>query len=207
MSPAKLTTPRRHMGRRIDDPKVKRFIEAYLVTGNAADAVRKAGYKCRTVQATSTQGRRLLNDAEVRREIERRKAAIVATWEENTDLSLERVKEQLRRCCFYDPRRLYMDNELLTPDKLPDDMAAVVQGFQWFEKGRLKYLLPDRVDALEKAMRFFGMFEKDKATKSDPLMEFLTEMWGKPPGLDSLVKPQPAAAASTEATSTKGDRS
>ena len=57
---------------------------------------------------------------------------------EETELSIE--KKRLRRFCFYDPRRLYANSLLLTPDELPDNMATVVQDFQWSEEGRLKHL-------------------------------------------------------------------
>jgi phage terminase small subunit len=53
------------------NPRQQRFVDEYLKCRNAADAYRKAGYKCTGPHAASVGGARLLADAGILQEIER----------------------------------------------------------------------------------------------------------------------------------------
>ena len=67
-------------------PRAKRFVEQYLkLGGNGNAAVRAAGYKAGTDSSASATASRLLRNAAVQRELDRRKAQIEARLEAQTD--------------------------------------------------------------------------------------------------------------------------
>ena len=55
-------------------PKQQRFVTEYLKCGNATDAVKKAGYQCKSDKAAGVQGARLLGYASIQGAIKEAKA-------------------------------------------------------------------------------------------------------------------------------------
>ncbi|NMG64362.1 terminase small subunit [Azoarcus indigens] len=156
----------------------KAFVEAYIRNGcNATAAAVEAGYSEMTADQ---QGSRLLKDIKVRQLIEDRRKVL----ESRTELTTERVLRELGRIALFDPRRLFGDDG--SPKgihELDDDTAAGIAGLEVLEQyegtgesrvfvGHLKkYRIVDKNSALEKAMKFLGMFEKDNKQRAGLLGE------------------------------------
>ena len=72
----------------------KKFVDEYLVTGNASEAARRAGYSAR---CANRQGFKLLGNTEIRAEISARKKALADEKIATTQEVLERLTRILRR--------------------------------------------------------------------------------------------------------------
>ena len=79
-------------------PKQQRFVTEYLRCGNAAEAVREAGYNVKSDNAAKVQGSRLLTNANVFRAIERAQARRNDRLELEEDFELKKGLELLRMC-------------------------------------------------------------------------------------------------------------
>ena len=148
-------------------PKKQRFAEEYLVDLNATQAAIRAGYSGKTAYS---QGDRLLKDVEVRKLID----YAMSKRSERTQITAERVLQELARVAFFDPRRLLNADGSPRPiNELDDDTAAVLAGMdiheEYFGSGEdrqfigytKKVKVSDKVAALGLAMRHLGML-KDK---------------------------------------------
>lgn len=78
-------------------PKQERFVAEYLIDLNATQAAIRAGYSARTAYS---QGQRLLKHVEVAAAI----AALQAKRVASTDITFERVREELRRVAMANTR-------------------------------------------------------------------------------------------------------
>lgn len=58
-------------------PKQQRFVTEYLKCGNATEAVKKAGYQCKSDKAAGVQGARLLGNASVQGAIKEAKSKVM----------------------------------------------------------------------------------------------------------------------------------
>lgn len=79
-------------------PKQALFVSEYLKTGNATEAVKRAGYACKSDKVAGVQGVRLLGNASVSRAIEARRERRNATLELEEDYELKRAVELLDMC-------------------------------------------------------------------------------------------------------------
>lgn len=144
-------------------PKKRRFAEEYLVDLNATNAAARAGYSAKTVHS---QGPRLLEDVEVKKLI----AEGMAKRSQSTQITADRVLQELARVAFFDPRRLLnADGSPKSINELDDDTAAVLSGMDITEEyagtgadrvfiGYTKKVkVSDKVAALGLAMRHLGM--------------------------------------------------
>jgi phage terminase small subunit len=142
-------------------PKQQRFVEEYLIDLNATQAATRAGYSKRTA---NEQGARLLANVSVRQHIEESKAK----RSERTEITQDRVLQELARIAFFDIRKLYNeDGSMKKPTDLDDDTAAALVGIDiqettiGGEDGGLiitrKAKVIERTGALTLAMRHLGM--------------------------------------------------
>lgn len=144
------------------------FVDAYLANGgNATQAAITAGYSPKTAKA---QGSRLLTNVDIREAIAKRTQAVA----EKVGLSVERTLQELARLAYSDPRRFYKkDGSLKSIHELDDDAAATIAsvevdeiGVEGVVIGRTKKLKQwDKNAALEKAMKYHGLYEKDNEQK------------------------------------------
>lgn len=156
------------------------FVHAYLRNGhNGLQAAITAGYSPKTAgQAAHT----VLKDIEVQNII--RQSAKKA--EESSGLSVERTLKEIARLAYYDPRKLYDEKgNLKTIPELDDDTAAGIAGLEVTEEfeGRgeeremigytKKVKLADKNAALDKAMKFHGLYAADKVEHSGSIV-FMT---------------------------------
>lgn len=138
-----------------------RFVKEFLRDRNATKAARAAGYK-----QPHVAGCRLLKDVKVAAQIEAHDRRMNKKYE----LDAERVKKEIARLAFFDPRNLFNDGGSMKEiTELDDDTARIIAGFditELFEgdgKAReqvgyiKKFKLPDKTRALELAMRHLKM--------------------------------------------------
>lgn len=156
------------------NPRQLRFIDEYLVDLNGTHAAIRAGY---SRNGADVQAVRLLGDARIAAAIEegRRKLA------ERTQISAERVLQEVSRLAFLDIRRAFdADGNLKPMAELDDDTAAAIAGLEVFEEwqgrgqdreylGRTKKIkLSDKKGALELLMRHLGLLNDKLKLGGDP---------------------------------------
>lgn len=159
-------------------PKQERFVQEYLIDLNATQAAIRAGYSQRTARQIGDEN---LSKPDISAAIQQAKAA----RSERTEITADRVLQELGRIAFFDLRRLYReDGSLKAMHELDDDAAAVLAGVDVVEtKGNAvmggedglrhvpefvkKVKIPDKVAALGLAMRHLGML-KDKTELTGP---------------------------------------
>jgi phage terminase small subunit len=150
-------------------PKQAEFVKQYLVDLNASAAAMRAGYSAKTADQIAYQ---LLQKTSVRE-------AIQAAMEERsrrTEITADRVLQELARMAFFDARRLFAnDGSPLPVTEMDEDTARAVVGLDVATVGNadigigqvLKLKLADKKGALELLGRHLGMW-KDKTEISGP---------------------------------------
>lgn len=153
-------------------PKQERFVEEYLIDLNATQAAIRAGYSKKTAGQIGDEN---LKKPQIKKAIEEAKEK----RSERTEITQDRVLQELARIAFFDIRRLYnADGSLKRPSELDDEAAAVLAGVDVVEmQGGMsvdengnpahvpmytkKAKVFDKAAALTLAMRHLGML-KDK---------------------------------------------
>lgn len=144
-------------------PKHQAFVDEFMVDRNATWAAIRAGYSQKTAYQI---GHELLHREDVGGEIQRRINAASA----RSQLTVERVQEEIARLAFADPRKFFDDAGNLKPiHELDDDAAATlasIENEELFEGagkdreriGTLKKVKTwDKGRALELAAKHLGM--------------------------------------------------
>lgn len=157
------------------------FAHAYIANGgNATDAAKTAG--CPPAGA-HVAGARLLKDVKVQEIISAatQKAAAIA------GLTVERTLREVARLAYSDPRKLRRpDGSFIPMHELDDDTAATIAGVEVDEikadgaviGHTVKVKTWDKNSALEKAMKYHGLYERDNEQKKDPLADLLARISG-----------------------------
>lgn len=160
--------------------KNQRFAEEYLVDLNATQAAIRSGYSPKTA---GVQGFELLKKPQIAEFIRKKqeKRAI------RTNITADRVLQELGRIALFDPRNLLNADGSPKPiNELDDDTAAVLAGMDISEEyegsgedrkfiGYTKKMkFADKVGALTLAMRHLGMLTdkleiKDTTERSEKL--------------------------------------
>lgn len=157
-----------------------RFIKEYLLDQNATRAAKAAGYSERTA---NEQGSRLLANASIRAQIDEENAKINS----RLDLTVDRIKLEIARLAYYDPRDYFNKDGTTKPvTELSEDAARAIAGFENAElfEGNgdernlagyvKKYKLADKNRALETAARCLKMLtDKVEVTGMDHIAEAL----------------------------------
>lgn len=163
-------------------PRHAVFVSEYLKDLNATGAYRRAGYKARG-NAAEVNASKLLRSPKVAKAV----AEAMKAREKRTNITQDRVLQELARIAFFDLRRLYReDGTLKAPNELDDESAAVLSGIDVTEEfsGRgeereqigftKKVRMFDKTAALTLAMRHLGMLnDKLDMNLSGPLAERL----------------------------------
>jgi phage terminase small subunit len=149
-------------------PKQQRFTEEYLLDLNATQAAIRAGYSPRTA---NEQAARLLANVSVSEVIRQAMEA----RSKRTQITADRVIEELRRIAFLDPRGFYnTDGSLKKVSDLTEDQAAALSGIEsleYFEghgpdraqvgwTRKIKWW--DKIDALKLIAQHLGMLVEKK---------------------------------------------
>lgn len=87
------------------------------------------------------------------------------------ELNTANVLREAQRIALNDPRRFFAaDGRLLDPVEWDEHMAACVQSIEVSNDGEARKIkFWPKLDALEKLMRYQGLFEKDNRQKADNL--------------------------------------
>lgn len=105
-------------------PKQARFVAEYLIDLNATQAAVRAGYSARTA---ASQGARLLKHGAVARAVHTAQQARAV----RTEITQDRVLQELARIAFFDIRRLYReDGSMKDPCELDADTAAALASIE-----------------------------------------------------------------------------
>jgi hypothetical protein len=96
------------------NPKHEAFIREYLLSGNATEAYRKAGYKSKSPEVEASN---LLRNPKVEARIKELQAKTQEIAEKKFNITEERILEQLEAIAFFDPMSV----------------------LEWDDKGRLIY--------------------------------------------------------------------
>lgn len=139
--------------------KQRRFVDEYLIDLNATQAATRAGYSQKTARQ---QGERLLSNADIQTALTSRMKA----REHRTEITQDRVLQEIARVAFFDPRKLFNDDG--SPKRLvdlDDDAAAVVAGLDVATIGNadvgigqvMKYKIADKLKAIDQCMSHLGM--------------------------------------------------
>lgn len=139
--------------------------------GNGTQAAIAAGYSQRDAR---NRALRLLKEADISRQLEEARAAVVKQAEATTGVSVERTLLELSRIAYFDPGRLFDESgNLLAIKDMPEEVRAAIAQVEHFEEfaGRgdereligytKKLKLWDKNSAIDKAMKHLGLFEKD----------------------------------------------
>ena len=150
------------------------FAHEYIANGgNAAQAAIVAGFAKGSARVTGSQ---LLTDPNVQAIIgEATKKAIAISG-----LTVERTLLEIARLAYADPRKLRRpDGSFIPFHEMDDDTAATVAGVEFDEikageagviGQTVKIKVWDKNAALEKAMKFHGLYERDNE-QSKPLTQ------------------------------------
>lgn len=142
----------------------KLFIEALLSNGeNVTRAALAAGF---SAKSAASQGSRLLKNAKTQQELHTRRSQLLAVFQ----LTTERTLREVARLAYSDPRKFYkLDGSLKAIHELDDDTAATIASVEVDEivaGGAVigmtrKVKQWDKGQALDKAMKHLGLYERD----------------------------------------------
>ena len=105
-------------------PKQERFVAEYLIDLNATQAAIRTGYSAKTA---ASQGARLLKHGGVARAVQAAQQARAV----RTEITQDRVLQELARIAFFDIRRLYRaDGSMKDPCELDADTAAALASIE-----------------------------------------------------------------------------
>lgn len=77
------------------------------------------------------------------------------------------------------------DGSLRLLHEVPRELRRAVASFEVDKNGGVKYRFWSKLDALEKAMKHLGLYEKDNTQKGNPLRELLDSLGGHVVGVSS----------------------
>jgi phage terminase small subunit len=144
-------------------PKQATFCEEYLIDLSATQAAIRAGYAPHTARS---QGKRLLTKVAVKEKI----SELRAERSERTQISADRVLEELARIAFHDPREVMSwgpdGMEFKDSEELPEGAANVIAGLYetkttYGTSRRIRFV--DRLRALYLLGLHLGMFSNKVA--------------------------------------------
>lgn len=134
-------------------PRQDKFMDEYIMKGNAAEAARNAGYSAKTADRI---GHKLLRKVEIADEIARRRAELRKTCA--TPERIVREYLQLLNANMKDYAAWGPDGVKPRPsDALTDDQAAAISEIAETQSG-IKIKLHDKKGILDSLARIAGMF-------------------------------------------------
>ena len=152
------------------NPKQVRFVAEWLKDHNGKQAAIRAGYSEKTAEG---QASRLLSNAKVRAEVDRRMGKLMNRLE----ITAERVLQERARLAFFDVRKLLdSTGRPKAINELDDDTAAAIQGLEVANIGNdnvgigevLKIKMSDKTASLTALEKHLGLY-RDESGDSAPL--------------------------------------
>jgi phage terminase small subunit len=103
------------------------FVAEYLINGNATKSAISAGY---SENGASSQGTRMLANANIAAEIAKKGSKKLAKLE----ITADRVLEEISKLAFLDPRKMFeSDGSMKRIHEIDDDTAMAIAGFEVIE--------------------------------------------------------------------------
>lgn len=171
------------------NPRHAEFVRQYLIDLDISKAAIRAGYKGKTVRKTGWQ---IFHRPEVQEAI----AKAMQERSQRTQITADRVLQELACIAFFDPRRLLKDDGTPIPvSELDAETAAALAGMDVMEeyegtgKDRVfvgytkKVKVADKVGALGLAMRHLGMLN-DKLQLSGGVQVIVKDYTGRKANAD-----------------------
>lgn len=162
-------------------PKQQRFVDEYLVDLNGTRAAIRAGYSARTAASIANEN---LRKPEIAAAID----AARAEMQVRTEVTADRVIQELAKIAFLDVRKLFnADGSLKAVHELDDDTAAALVSLDVrlteSENGEItktaRIKLADKRAALVDLGRHLGIFDaKRELAVEDPLSRLIREVQG-----------------------------
>jgi phage terminase small subunit len=173
----------------------ERFVDEYLVDLNGTQAAIRAGYSARTADVQAVQ---LLRKTKVAEAVAKRQK----DREKRTEITQDRVLQEVARLAFLDIRKAFDEKGNLKPlHQLDDDTAAAVAGLDVSELtgedanlGVLKKVkLADKTGALTLLMRHLGMLNDKMKLQGDAEnpVQTVTKVVIVPPKQPAKVETKP----------------
>ena len=147
------------------------FCKEYLISLNATDAARKAGYSEKTA---NEQAARMLTNTNIQEYLQ----TLQKARSERLEITADRVMLEVARLAFSDIRKLFnTDGTIKKIHELDDDTAAILSSIEteYRTEGNgeaatsiitKKVKLWDKSKNLEALMKHLGMYEKDNRQKT-----------------------------------------
>ena len=164
--------------------KQENFCLAYIETGNASEAYRRA-YNATKMKPESIRvnAAKLLVDTNIALRVDQLRAIAA----EKSGLIAADVLNEVKRLAFSDLRGIvHQDGRIKMPHELDTATAACISSFEIDERGGIKYKFWDKNAALEKAAKHLGLYKEDNTQKTDALA---TLLHGIASGNNSSFKP------------------
>lgn len=156
-------------------PKEQRFVDEYLIDLDPQRAAVAAGYS-ETTARTKSYG--WIGKPTDKPHVYEAVQAAQSARAEKLELDADDVLRHALQLAVYDVRGLFdAAGEPLPPQKLPDDLARVVQGVQRRSDGSYQYRLPDRNVATERLIKHLGLYEKDnRQNRNEELLDIFQQV-------------------------------
>jgi phage terminase small subunit len=163
--------------------KQEAFVHAYLETGNASEAYRRAySPKKMSTKSVADEASRLLQHPGIAPVVAAARQQVAAQH----DVTVERIVTELARIAFSDIRKAVKwgtvgDGEsilqasyvaLKSSDEIDGDTARAIAEVSQTQTG-LKIKLHDKISALDKLGKHLGLFESDDAAKGNITVQIL----------------------------------
>lgn len=133
-------------------PKQDTFVREYLVDLNGKQAAIRAGYSPKSAEVTASKLLRVPKVAEAIAAARNQRA-------ERTNVSADRVVEELARLAFVDLSKAYDEHgNLLKPAEMPDDVKAALAGVDFAKTGDRIGRFTAKERALEMLGKHLGLF-------------------------------------------------
>lgn len=169
-------------------PKQEAFCQAFIETGNASAAYRRAYTTSRMKSGVITvKASELLSSGNVAVRV----AELRRVLAERCEVNNEKVIREVAALAFSDIRRLFnADGTVKQVSELDDVIAAAVSSIEVNEiltpEGNSigfvkKIRLWDKNSAQERLCKHLGLFEQDNKQKSDPIRELIKQIGGSLP--------------------------
>lgn len=137
------------------NPKQQRFVEEYLVDLNATQAAIRAGYSAKTAHAIAEK---LLRKAEINEAIQ----SAMKSRSERTEVTQDRVIQELAAMAFYDPADLASTPVNCPADiaKLPEAVRRAIVGWSWDKHGNFVLKLSPKTPSIDLLAKHLGMLRE-----------------------------------------------
>jgi phage terminase small subunit len=134
--------------------------------GNATAAYRAAYNTDKSTSKTICESaRKLLKKPKVIARIAELRARVT----EKQELTIEEVLEEVRRIAFVDPLTIYgADGKVLPMEDIPEGTRHAIASLVIKANGETIVKFCEKTQALDRLMRFLGMYEKDNAQHRNP---------------------------------------